>query len=81
MLTLLRKVRKSLIQAKSVRKYFLCASREIVLVIVGILIALQINNWNDERKAKDLLIIKQSSTLQDILSEMEENYDQVLLEL
>jgi len=31
-------------------KYFKYAIGEIVLVVIGILIALQINNWNDERK-------------------------------
>ena len=32
------------------RRYFLYAIGEIVLVVVGILIALQINNWNEDRK-------------------------------
>jgi hypothetical protein len=32
-------------------KYFKYAIGEIVLVVIGILIALQINNWNEERKA------------------------------
>ena len=31
-------------------KYFLYAIGEIVLVVIGILIALQINNWNEEKK-------------------------------
>jgi hypothetical protein len=33
-------------------KYFKYAIGEIVLVVIGILIALQINNWNENRKAK-----------------------------
>ena len=33
-------------------KYLKYAIGEIVLVVIGILIALQINSWNDERKAK-----------------------------
>jgi hypothetical protein len=32
------------------RKYFKYAIGEIVLVVIGILIALQINNWNENRK-------------------------------
>ncbi|PQJ78651.1 hypothetical protein BTO18_05365 [Polaribacter porphyrae] len=32
------------------RKYFKYAFGEIVLVVIGILIALQINNWNENRK-------------------------------
>jgi len=34
-------------------KYLKYAIGEIVLVVVGILIALQINNWNENRKAKE----------------------------
>ena len=33
-------------------KYFKYAIGEIVLVVIGILIALQINNWNENRKLK-----------------------------
>ena len=33
-------------------KYFKYAIGEIVLVVIGILIALQINNWNEDRKVK-----------------------------
>jgi hypothetical protein len=33
-------------------KYFKYAIGEIILVVIGILIALQINNWNEQRKAK-----------------------------
>jgi hypothetical protein len=32
-------------------KYFKYAIGEIILVVIGILIALQINNWNEERNA------------------------------
>ena len=37
------------------RQYAIYAVGEILLVVVGILIALQINNWNEERK-KDLMV-------------------------
>ena len=42
-------------------KYLLYAIGEIVLVVIGILIALQINNWNEERKVntKEYLILKE----------------------
>ena len=53
MLTFLRKLRKSLIESGSTRKYLLYGMGEIALVVIGILIALQINNWNEGRKAKD----------------------------
>jgi hypothetical protein len=50
MLTFFRKIRKSLIDGSSARKYVLYAIGEIALVVIGILIALQINNWNEWRK-------------------------------
>ena len=50
MLTFFRRIRKGLIDSSSARKYVLYAIGEIALVVFGILIALQINNWNEERK-------------------------------
>lgn len=52
MFTLLRKVRKSLISAGSTRKYVLYAIGEIALVVIGILIALQVSAWSEERKER-----------------------------
>jgi hypothetical protein len=40
---------------KKVQKYLGYALGEILLVVIGILIALSINNWNDERKERDKL--------------------------
>ncbi|GGE01984.1 DUF6090 family protein [Planktosalinus lacus] len=49
MIKFFRKIRKKLIEEDNVRKYLLYAIGEIVLVVIGILIALQINNWNEEK--------------------------------
>ena len=49
MIKFFRKIRQSLIMENKTSKYFKYAIGEIVLVVVGILIALQINNWNQER--------------------------------
>ena len=49
MLTIFRRLRnQSLFQGG--KKYLLYAIGEILLVMVGILLALQVNNWNEERK-------------------------------
>jgi len=51
MITLFRRIRQKLIATGSITKYLLYAIGEILLVVIGILIALQVNNWNEERKA------------------------------
>lgn len=50
MLRYFRIIRKKLIEQVNVRKYILYAIGEILLVVIGILIALQVNNWNEQRK-------------------------------
>jgi hypothetical protein len=49
MLHLFRFIRKDLIQVNNVKKYLLYAFGEILLIVIGILIALQIGNWNERR--------------------------------
>ena len=52
MIKFFRHIRKSLIQENKMGKYFKYAIGEILLVVIGILIALQINNWNEDKKTK-----------------------------
>ena len=50
MIKFFRKIRQNLLSEGKTGKYFKYAFGEIVLVVIGILIALQINNWNENRK-------------------------------
>ncbi|NVK85005.1 MAG: hypothetical protein HWE21_11835 [Cytophagia bacterium] len=75
MLNFLRNLRRS-----SSSKYLKYAIGEIVLVVIGILIALSINNWNEQRKAKDF----QDKMLKEIYRALEndintfESYEQLI---
>ncbi len=51
MIKFFRKIRQRLINENRISKYLLYAIGEIILVVIGILIALQINNWNENRKS------------------------------
>lgn len=55
MIKFFRKIRQRLLTENKLSKYVLYAIGEIVLVVIGILIALQINNWNqlNQREAKE----------------------------
>ena len=52
MLTFFRKIRKALLDSDSTKKYLLYAIGEVLLVMIGILLALQVNNWNEHRAAR-----------------------------
>ncbi|MEP0131896.1 MAG: DUF6090 family protein [Eudoraea sp.] len=50
MINFFRKIRQRLLTENKFSKYLLYAIGEILLVVVGILIALSINNWNEDKK-------------------------------
>jgi len=52
MIKFFRHTRQSLLMKNNPSKYLKYAIGEIVLVVIGILIALQINNWNENRKIR-----------------------------
>ena len=67
MIKFFRKIRQKLLTEDKFSKYMLYAIGEIVLVVIGILIALQLNNWNDTVKERSVEI----KILQEILSNLE----------
>ena len=56
MIKFFRKIRQKLIVENKISKYLLYAVGEILLVMFGILMALQVNNWNNNNKDKKLEI-------------------------
>lgn len=53
MIRLFRKIRQRLLSEDNYSIYILYASGEVILVVIGILIALSIDNWNEERKTME----------------------------
>lgn len=54
MIKFFRTIRQNLLSEGKTGKYLKYAIGEIILVVIGILIALQINNWNEERKQLEI---------------------------
>jgi len=54
MIKFFRKIRYDLMEKNKTGKYLKYAIGEIILVVIGILIALSINNWNEGRKKSSL---------------------------
>lgn len=52
MIKFFRQIRYKLMEQNKTSRYFKYAIGEIILVVIGILIALQINNWNEDRKTR-----------------------------
>ena len=73
MIKFFRQIRKSLLMENKTSKYFKYAIGEIILVVIGILIALQINNWNEERKNRN----REQSILKNLQSDFKANIDNV----
>lgn len=64
MIKFFRKIRYNLMETGKTSNYFKYAIGEIILVVIGILIALQINNWNENRirSNEELNILKALKT-------------------
>ncbi len=52
MLRFFRQIRQQLLTENRFSKYLIYAIGEILLVMIGILLALQVNNWNEDRKTR-----------------------------
>lgn len=69
MIKFFRHIRKQLLSENKFSKYLIYAIGEIILVVIGILIALQINNWNEKSKLK----IEETRLLKQLNVEFKDN--------
>ena len=72
MIKFFRKIRYKLIENSKMSRYFKYAIGEIILVVIGILLALQFNNWNEARKRQ----LELDKLLYDIEEDLIVNYKQ-----
>ncbi|EDP71952.1 hypothetical protein FBALC1_12662 [Flavobacteriales bacterium ALC-1] len=68
MINIFRKIRRRFFSNK-VSSYLVYAIGEIVLVMIGILLALQVNNWNENRKQKEYLSVILQTVKNDLVSD------------
>jgi hypothetical protein len=73
MIKFFRKIRQNLVMENKTSKYFKYAIGEIILVVIGILIALQINNWNEKKQER----IKEQAFLKEINLDFKSNKSQL----
>ena len=88
MINFLRRIRRDLINENKTSIYLIYAVGEVVLVVFGILIALQIDNWNENRKIRNseqqyLLALKEEFSfnkgeLESVINLNKKNADNVL---
>ncbi|MFT4661367.1 MAG: hypothetical protein ACJA1H_001264 [Glaciecola sp.] len=71
MIKFFRKIRQNLLMENKTGKYFKYAIGEIVLVVIGILIALSINNWNENRK----LNLNEKDVIENLIEDLESDYN------
>jgi hypothetical protein len=72
MLKFFRRIRKNLLSQGKVKKYLIYSIGEILLVMIGILLALQVNNWNNNQQVKK----SEQLVLKELIEEVESNYSQ-----
>jgi len=83
MIKLFRKIRYDLMEKNKTGKYLKYAIGEIALVVIGILIALSINNWNEGRKHEIVELQLLTSLRNDIAGDIEllEEHDSIYLDI
>jgi hypothetical protein len=64
-----RNLRNTELMKGKIRSYFFYAFGEILLVVIGILLALQIDNWNEDRKNRQV----ERETLQTLYSNLQQD--------
>ena len=78
MIKFFRRIRYDLMEKNKTGKYLKYAIGEIILVVIGILIALSINNWNETKKQEQRAIIYANKIINDIETDLK-NVDSLVV--
>ncbi|RPA68526.1 hypothetical protein EF405_08045 [Cyclobacteriaceae bacterium YHN15] len=73
MLKFFRKIRQKLLSQNRFTRYLAYAIGEIFLVVIGILIALQINTWNENRKYRN----QEADFYSDVISDLDKDLEKL----
>ena len=71
MIKFFRKIRHNLMSENKTGKYLKYAIGEIILVMIGILLALQVNNWNEKRIEREKIKAQYLSLITSLLEDKE----------
>src|SRR5688572_20309271 len=67
MFSILHKIRRQIIESGRFKSYLLYAFGEIILIMIGVLGAIQVDNWNEERKDR----VEEKSILINLLDDLQ----------
>ena len=75
MIAFYRRIRQKLIKDSKLSKYLIYALGEIALVMIGILLALQVNNWNENRQSR----LSENKALVELKEEFKTNHERLTM--
>ena len=78
MLKFFRKIRRKLIEEGNLKRYLVYAIGEVLLVMIGILLALQVNNWNEDsknRKSEKIALLELKDEFDRSLTDIERIFE------
>lgn len=73
MLKFFRRIRRKLVNGGNLKRYLIYAVGEILLVMIGILLALQVNNWNEQKKERK----KETKLLDQLVLDLKYNLNEI----
>ncbi len=80
MIKFFRHIRQKMLTENKFSKYLIYAIGEIILVVIGILIALQINNWSERKKTQEKVNSFITSLKSDLINDLSTISDVIIIQ-